>query len=97
MARQRVILHIDRLVLRGIDRADAAAVAAALEVELRERLEAGGAEALSRWNGLESVRTGVAPLAAGSSPAAVGHAIGAKLLAPGGTDRTRRIAKETLG
>ena len=32
---QRIVLHIDRLVLRGIDRADAGAVSAAIQAELQ--------------------------------------------------------------
>ncbi|MCB1894522.1 MAG: hypothetical protein H6945_08295 [Zoogloeaceae bacterium] len=34
----RIVLHIDRLLLRGIDRNDAAAVAAGVEAELRRLL-----------------------------------------------------------
>jgi hypothetical protein len=35
---RRIVLHIDRLVLRGVDRADAAALSAAIQAELQRRL-----------------------------------------------------------
>lgn len=41
----RIVLHIDRLVLRGIDQADADVVTQALREELGRRLEGGTASA----------------------------------------------------
>jgi len=42
----RVVLHIDRLVLRGIAEEDAAPFAEALQAELQRRLAADGGQAL---------------------------------------------------
>lgn len=39
----RLVLHIDRLVLRGIDPSDAKAISAALQAELQRRLAMPGA------------------------------------------------------
>lgn len=36
----RIVLHIDRLMLSGVDRAEAGAVAAAMQVALRAELQA---------------------------------------------------------
>ncbi len=38
----RVVVHIDKLVLRGIDRADAPAVSAGIEAQLQQMLVAPG-------------------------------------------------------
>ncbi len=38
----RVVVHIDKLVLRGIERADAAAVSAGIEAQLQQMLVAPG-------------------------------------------------------
>jgi hypothetical protein len=72
----RLVLHIDRLVLRGIDRADAAAVAAGLELELRRQLTRAGAEApLVTGGDRPRVRVGEVRVAGGSHAAATGRAV----------------------
>jgi len=56
----RVVLHIERLILRGIDRADAPALAAALEAQLAQALGAPGvAESLGARGYRHRVDAGV--------------------------------------
>lgn len=58
----RVVLHIDRLVLRGVDLCDAAAFKAALQASLHERLSAAaGTTELTRQHDRAFLRA--APLA----------------------------------
>lgn len=79
---RRIVLHIDRLVLRGIDHADAGAVRAALEAELRRRLAAPGTrEALARPPAAR-VDAGRVRLPPGAKPASLGRA-SARLIARG--------------
>ena len=44
----RIVVHIDRLVLRGVDHVDPAALQAALQAELRTQLEIGRASCRER-------------------------------------------------
>lgn len=77
----RIVVHIDRLVLRGVAGADAASVSAALRAELVARLATGdGLAALSPLHGREAVRAGRTAVARGSEPAAVGKAVAGRIL-----------------
>jgi len=77
----RIVLHIDRLVLRGVAGADAAAVSAAFRAELAARLAAGdGLAALLPLHGREAVRAGRTPVADGSGPGALGRAAAGRIL-----------------
>jgi hypothetical protein len=73
---RRIVLHIDRLVLRGIGRADAAAFTAALEAELQRRVaESATPERLTRAPAAR-IDAGSIRLAAGAKPASLGRASG---------------------
>ena len=69
----RVVLHIDRLVLRGVDLGDAQAVSAALQAELHALLSADGGAALREQAGTHRLKA--APVSAGTGAAALGHAV----------------------
>jgi hypothetical protein len=73
---KRVVIHIDRLVLNGVARTDAAAVTAALQRELR--LQLGGPEnaaALAALGNPERIDVGRLRLAPGRSAAELGRAV----------------------
>jgi hypothetical protein len=56
----RVVLHIDKLILRGIERADAPAIAAAIEAQLEQSLGAPGmANSLGELGNRRQVNAGV--------------------------------------
>jgi hypothetical protein len=78
---RRIVVHIDRLVLRNVDAGDAGAVSAALTAELQARL--GGDEAIAAlrsWHGSPSVRAGRARVGDAAEPAAVGRAAARQIL-----------------
>lgn len=75
----RLVLHIDRLVLRGVERADAAAVSAALQARLQTLLAADGGEALRQRAGTPMVRLGRVPLGAGRDAPALGEAVAERI------------------
>lgn len=83
----RIVLHIDRLVLRGIDPADTPALAAALYDALAQQLAAPGAAAvLPSLPAAARLRAGRVTLAADGDAGAHGQALGqavARLLMPG--------------
>lgn len=71
----RVVVHIDRLVLRGVDPGDASAVSRAMSEELRRLLlissvPAGSCMPPARYHG-DTLRT--------STPQDLGRAIGARV------------------
>ena len=80
----RIVLHIDKLVLRGIDRADAKAVSVALKAELRARLGGElGMVGLAASNGLAIVQAGSARVPHGANAALLGRAVGARIAGAG--------------
>ena len=83
----RVVLHIDRLVLRGIDPADASTLAAALHDALAQQLAMPGAAAvLPSLPAAARLRAGRVALAADGGASTHGQALGqavARLLTPG--------------
>jgi hypothetical protein len=80
-AMRRIVLHIDRLVVHGIDRADAVGVAEGLQAELRALLAGEGAVAmLASHHALHAVRAGTARVAQGGDAASVGRAVAGRIL-----------------
>jgi len=79
-----IVLHIDRLVLRGVDRADAPAVRAALQAELRTLLGAGGGIPPLAAHGAAAVlRAAPVRLPPGADAAALGRAVAGGIAAAG--------------
>lgn len=80
----RLVLHIDRLVLRGIDPNDADALAAALQDELQRQLDVPGALDQLAGLGTRSARSRIkAPplkLASGTPPEALGRPLAGPIL-----------------
>lgn len=77
----RIVLHIDRLVLRGIAPKDARAVSAGVRAELQRLLgEPGAAAALAAGGDRFRVRTAPTPLASDTSAAATGRRIAASIV-----------------
>lgn len=76
---RRVVLHIDRLVLRGVGRTDAAAVEQALRAELGTLLAADAGAALATQGNADLRRTAPLTLASGADAAALGRAIAARI------------------
>ena len=77
----RIVLHIDRLLLRGVERADAAAVAEALQAELHTLLAAGGSPLATQGN-THALQAAQVRLAEGADAAALGRAVAARIAAP---------------
>lgn len=71
----RVVLHIDRLVLRGVARGDAAAVSAALEARLHALVVADRGAALLERSGPRGTHRMPTTVPAGTGAAALGHAV----------------------
>jgi len=72
----RIVVHIDRLVLTGIDRNDAATVAAGMQAELQRLLaEPGINRALTDTGHRLRIRVGAVPVAPGTTAQAMGRAI----------------------
>ena len=83
---RRIVLHIDRLVLRGIDHGNAAAVASGLQAGLQELLaQAGEAPTIISAGDRYRVRAGSVRVHDGDSGRALGRAIAGKIA--GSTDR----------
>lgn len=77
----RVVVHIDKLILRGIDRADAAALSKGLQAELRDLLsEQGLTSLISRQGNIPRVK--VEPLSheAGTAAHQLGSGIGRRVV-----------------
>lgn len=80
----RIVLHIDRLVLRGVERGDAAAVSAALQAELHSLLGVpGAARALSARAGARAVQAGKAALPPGADASTLGRAVASRIVGGG--------------
>lgn len=75
----RVVLHINRLVLRGVDPADAGAVATALRTELAQLLRADAGATLADRAVLRAGRVHLAPDNPG---AALGRSVAARIVHP---------------
>lgn len=76
----RIVLHIDRLVLRGVDRANAGAVSAALQAELRTLLAQPGAAAA--WVGrgdAHALQAGQASVPVQADAASLGRAVAGRI------------------
>lgn len=72
----RIVVHIDRLVLRGYRHDERHAIAAGLQEELRRLLaEPGSAARLGRAGSVPRVRLGRVPIAPAGSGPAVGEAV----------------------
>jgi hypothetical protein len=76
----RIVLHIDRLVLRGIEPGDATAFSEALQAELHRRLHAGGIQALSQQDRQARYRPAPLHLAPHTSSDAFGRAVAERML-----------------
>jgi hypothetical protein len=74
----RIVLHIDRLVLRGVERADAAAVADALQAELHTLL-AGGGSPLATQGSAHALQAGKVRLLHDAGAAALGRAVAMRI------------------
>ncbi|TLF52866.1 hypothetical protein FEI13_03960 [Halomonas urmiana] len=80
----RIVLHVDRLVLRGVAPGDAAALGEALRAELGRRLAQPGAlDALRAANGQHRLDAGRLRLAPERGTAALGKAVARRII-PGG-------------
>ncbi|MGH8720354.1 MAG: hypothetical protein ACREU4_00115 [Burkholderiales bacterium] len=77
---KRVVLHIDRLVLRGIERGDAAALSAGVQAELQHLLAAPeAAQSLAVLGHTALLRAGTVRIAP-TQGAAAGQAIASGIL-----------------
>lgn len=73
---KHVVLHIDRLVLRGIGRTDAAAVSTGIQAELQRLLaEPDAATSLAEGGHRYRIKAGTVNIAQDADGRAVGHAI----------------------
>lgn len=76
----RIVVHIDRLVLHGIDRADAKALSDGVQAELQRLLAApGAAAALTAGGDRARVWTPPTQLASGTSAATMGKHVAASI------------------
>jgi hypothetical protein len=72
----RVVLHIDRLVLNGLQRGDASAIAAGLQRELQARLAGSDARAaLARQGNVGRLNVGEVRLAPNAGASSLGKAL----------------------
>lgn len=86
-AMPRIFLSIDKLVLRGVDRADAAAVTGALQEEL-QRLLASGDATLATQASTRALQAGHVRLRQGDDAAALGRVVATRIARPPAADRT---------
>ncbi len=78
---RRVVLHIERLVLRGINRADATAVAAALDTELRSLFGTPDAtRVLTGRTDVDRLSTGPLRVPPGGGAAVLGSAVANRIV-----------------
>lgn len=81
---KRVIVHIDRLVLRGIERTDAVGMSGSLEAELRSLLRGGDAvRALALQHDLQVVRAEPASVPHGADAVSLGRAVATRIVPAG--------------
>lgn len=74
----RIVLHIDRLVLRGVERADAAGISDALQSQLRALLSAGGSP-LARQGSTHALPAATVHLPHDAGAADLGRAIATRI------------------
>lgn len=86
----RVVLHIDRLVLRGVDPANAHQVANALRAELGRLLGADAGAVLLANGNKALLRAGRITLAPGDPAQALGQAVAARIAGPAAPAQTGR-------
>lgn len=79
---KRVLVHIDRLELRGVDAADAGAVASAMQAELGRLLGSDAGAALLTAGDRAVLRGGRVHLAPGDHGPALGRAVAARIAGP---------------
>ena len=78
---KRIIMHIDKLVLRGIDHADAAAVSAGVQADLQRLLaEPGAASPLTGGGHRYRITAGTVHVTHGTRGRAMGHAIAGSIV-----------------
>ena len=78
---QRIVLHIDRLVLRGIDRADAGAVSAAIQAELRRLVAVpGNIDAFTASSDRERLNAGSVRIGAGDGSRSLGRSVARQIV-----------------
>ena len=83
---RRVVVHVDRLLLRGFARGDAARLAAGLRTELGALLGGDGALAvLSHHATAQIVRAGTVRVPEGGSATAVGRAVATRIVRGAGS------------
>jgi hypothetical protein len=76
----RIVLHIDRLVLRGVSKADAASLSESLRAELASRLtEPGARSALLASGGQHRLNVGSVQVPHGQSASETGQAIAGRI------------------
>lgn len=83
---KRIVLHVDRVRLLGVDPAERERVVAELRETLQQQLaEPGAAERLAAIGHLESLRAVAGPPAPSAQPPSLGHSAGqaiVRLLTP---------------
>lgn len=78
---KRIVLHIDRLVLNGVDRVDAQALSAGLQTELQRLLSVPGTTGpLAAAGDRVRVRGADVPMAADGDGRQMGHAIAGSIV-----------------
>lgn len=87
---KRIVLHVGRLVLRGVDRSDAEAVSDALQAELQRLLGPGGAGILAVQGSSHALQAGPVRLAPGAGAAGLGRAAAASIAGAGAREPTPR-------
>ena len=82
----RVVLHVDRLVLRGFTRAEVPGVSAGLRAELQARLgDDTAVAALSRHQASHLAHAGAVRVPYRGSPEAVGRAVAGRIVRGAGS------------
>ncbi|MBS0291452.1 MAG: hypothetical protein JSS01_02870 [Proteobacteria bacterium] len=84
----RVVLHIGRLVLRGVDAADAHQVAGALQAELGRQLGVDAGAALVAGGNRALLRAGRVTLAPGDGGQSLGRAVAERIAGPEASGRS---------
>ena len=76
----RVVVHIDRLVLRGVDRADGATISAAIETQLRQSLALPGvAQSLGEIGNRHQLNAGVVDASGVGGARQLGRRVGKRI------------------
>lgn len=75
---KRIVLHVERLTLRGVDRADVAKVSAALRAELQGLLAQPGATLVTQGS-VHTLHADPARLPSGADATALGRALAGRI------------------